>query len=279
VVQESSNVLAGVDAGTTLVKLAVELPSGRLHLEKFPSGDPPAVVDRVASWAPAEIGVTGGGAASIAELLPGSSTVVNEFTSWSIGARRLLQRADRKAPGRFLLVSLGTGTSIQLIEGSSNQRIGGTALGGGTVMGLGRTLTDAQTFDELSALAATGSRTPVDLVLSDVYDASEVPHADHITAASFGKLAGANAGSATPADLAAALINLVAENVGLIVGQLASATGAKHVVVGGSTLDGNRMLATTLTGVLASFGCTTSIPPEGEYSGALGALELVNAQA
>ena len=274
----------GIDAGASLVKLAIEHRSGELRLEKLPSHDVAGVADRVASCRPGDVCLTGGGAASIEPLLAAPTTLHNEFASWAAGARRILRGSGDESLesigslGRFILVSLGTGTSIQLIDGSSSRRVAGTALGGGTMLGLGRALTGARDFAEFCRLASRGSRKAVDLQLSDVYAGGDVPLADAMTASNFGKLSRGSAHLPEPADLAAGLVNLVAENVGLIVGHVAAASGSKRVFIGGSTLSDNSGLETALTRVLAAFGCQASVLADGEYTGALGAIELLHTQ-
>ena len=76
---------------------------------------------------------------------------------------------------RHLVVSVGTGTSVMLVDGLSVTRVGGTALGGGTVMGLGSLLTGSLRFSHLAGLAAEGQRQNVDLRVSDIYRPGEIP--------------------------------------------------------------------------------------------------------
>jgi len=273
-----AQVSIGIDAGTSLVKLAIEHSSGDLHLAKFSTEDRAALLHRASASSPSLVGLTGSGAASIQQSLGCPATVVNEFSAWAAGARRLLAVAGDPPPDRYLLVSLGTGTSIQLIEGASARRIGGTALGGGTVLGLGRLITGAKDFKQLCDLAARGSRRGVDLLLSDIYQGGDTPLADEMTAANFGKLARDPTARAKPSDAAAGIIHLVAENVGLIVGQAASANGVQRVFLGGTTLVDNPLLATAVSGVLSAFGCQARILPDGEFTGALGAIELLREQ-
>ena len=90
---------------------------------------------------------------------------------------------------RYLLVSVGTGTSILLVDGASVTRIGGTALGGGTLLGLAAGLLGTSDFDEIAALAQRGSRQTVDLLVSDIYPAGGIALAGDLTAANFGKYA------------------------------------------------------------------------------------------
>ena len=207
------------------------------------------------------------------------------IAAWGAGARYLVAHSevfassDEPPPQRFLMVSLGTGTSILLVDGVSVQRVGGTALGGGTVMGLGRALTGVTTFEELCELAAKGDRKRVDLLISDIYQPGEIALPGDATASAFGRLAREGPEAGDTADLAAGAMNLVSENIALLCGSLASATQTRHVAFGGSTLRANPTLAEGLTSVLAMLGAQSTVFEGGEYAGAPGALELLRARA
>jgi type II pantothenate kinase len=187
--------------------------------------------------------------------------------------RRLLaaQRPDVNEP--YLLVSLGTGTSVLLAQGLSVSRVGGTALGGGTVMGLGGLLLAGAAFADIIALAARGDRRRVDLLVSDIYRPGEIALAGDATAANFGKPR-VHAGAPTPEDLANAIMGLVGENVALICTGLAAAHGVRRIVYGGSTLRGNSALRLVLALITAAFGREALFLEDGEFAGAIGALEL-----
>ena len=68
--------------------------------------------------------------------------------------------------------------------------------------------------------------------------------------------------------------NLVGENVALICTGLAAAHGVRRIVYGGSTLRGNGALHLVLTMITAAFGREPLFLEDGEFAGALGALEL-----
>ena len=54
---------------------------------------------------------------------------------------------------KIIQVTIGSGVSvIKILSETSFERIGGTATGGGTFWGLGRLLTNAKGFDEVSVL-------------------------------------------------------------------------------------------------------------------------------
>ncbi len=266
----------GVDLGATLAKLAIRDAEGRLHFETIPTRELGRVRDRVERLAPGQIGLTGGGATRLLELLDRNCSHHEEFNAWGKGARDLVERETLGADSRNLLVSLGTGTSVLLMDGETTTRVGGTALGGGTVMGLAGAMLGTTDFDEICALAARGDRTAVDLVVSDIYRSGEIGLPDELTAASFGKLGLADASpeGKNPENLAAAILGLVGENVGLICAGLSYAAQVQHIVFGGSTLRGNPYLRDVLHSITSNMGRTPLFLPHGEFGGAAGALAL-----
>jgi type II pantothenate kinase len=153
--------------------------------------------------------------------------------------------------------------------------LGGTALGGGTLMGLGGLLLGGASFEEIIALAARGDRRRVDLLVSDIYRPGEIALAGDATAANFGKPA-VHRGPPAPEDLANAIMGMLGENVALICTGLAAAHGVRRIVYGGSTLRGNRPLRDVLTLITTAFGREPLFLDAGEYAGAIGALELAS---
>jgi type II pantothenate kinase len=303
----------GLDIGATLSKIArQERGNGAAaEFEFLPSSDLRAVAERVTKLCPERIGITGGGSARLSSRLSyclrdlrnlRDIRCVNEFEAWGAGAAQLLAAREAEPtigrPGsgeRFLLVSLGTGTSILLIDGDRVTRVGGTALGGGTVVGLGRALTGAA-FEELCSLAQLGSAAAVDLRVADIYGPGgiqgpggpdQIALAGELTAANFGKLASRverpdrsfEVEEASRADLAAGVMGLVGENVALICAGLAAASDTKTIVFGGSTVRDNPQLVEVVREVTTLCGLHVCFLPNGEFAGALGALELARAPA
>jgi len=255
----------GIDAGASLWKLA--LVSRQLETELVPAGAVEEVRRRIGSWSPEEVRVTGGGAARVAAALEGVRVrQVSEFAAWTRGAQVLAGRAGWTLPERHLLVSLGTGTSILEIDGTAFQRIGGTALGGGTLLGLARLLCRAESFAEAAALAARGERSRVDLQVRDVYPEGGVALPPDLTASNFAKLA-----SKEPADLAHALMGLLGENIGIICTAVAHARGIDTLVFGGSSLEANPTLQGILRQTVEMGGREARLLPDGAFCGAVGA--------
>jgi type II pantothenate kinase len=255
----------GIDAGATLWKLVYQ--AERLHMEVFPAGDLGSLEARIRAWSPSRICLTGGGALRVeAGLDSARIQQVPEFDAWATGAPLLAERAGIELPTRYLLVSLGTGTSVLSVDHGEARRVSGTALGGGTLVGLGRLLMGIDCFEELAALARRGDRRKVDLLVGDIYPEGGISLHPDLNASSFAKLA-----SREPADLAHALMGLVGENVGIICTVIAQAAGIRAVVFGGHTLAGNPALEEILRLVTSALGHPATFLADGAFCGAIGA--------
>lgn len=264
-------VRVGVDVGSSLTKVAFRHASGAMRYQLLGRLAYDDIMRTVERLQPSVLGLTGGGAALLASKLDRQSVQVNEFAAWGAGANRMLARRRKTEP--YLLVSLGTGTSVMLVEGAEVRRMGGTALGGGTVLGLGAALLQRSDFAATCALAAQGTRDSVDLLVRDIYSDPDRPLKGDLTAASFGRLARQDNAPPPPEDVAAAIMRLVGENVALIAGGHAQRLGLKGLVFGGSTLRDNPALAEVLREVSGLLGLKAFILENGEFAGAVGALE------
>lgn len=263
---------AGVDLGATLTKLVFGQPEGMLRA-RFSSEDQGSILGQLEAWAPARIAVTGGGAHTLPQNLFGIPVGrVGEFVAWAEGAPRVARAARLVLPESYLLVSLGTGTSVLEVHGSEARRVGGSALGGGTLLGLGKLLVAAESFAAIADLASTGDRRKVDLLVGDIYRLGGIALPADLNAASFGKL-----DSTRPEDLAHALMGLIGENVALIATALSRAAQTSTVVYCGSTLEANPALEQILARTTEAFGNQAVFLPGGAYCGAVGAAWLAGA--
>jgi type II pantothenate kinase len=268
----------GADIGATLAKLAIRRRDGGLELRSIPAADVDRVAREVASLSPERVVLTGGGGARLAERLALDGPAANQFEAWAAGARAILRREERVAPERFLLVSVGTGTSAMLVEAADVVRVGGTALGGGTLAGLAAVLVGTADFDAIARLARQGDRRRVDLLVADIYPNGACPLPGELNAASFAKLARSpDEPARDPRDLAHAIAGLVGENVALICGGLAAAAGVGRIAYGGATLRDNPAVTDILRALAPAHACEATILRDGEFTGALGALEFAGA--
>ncbi len=276
----------GVDVGATLAKLATRRPGGEFSFDLLPAGALETVARGIRDLSPGSVGLTGCGAGRLEQQLDLPTRRFIEFEAWGAGAHQLLSAQPTGTREPYLLVSLGTGTSILRVAEGHALRLGGTALGGGTILGLGVALTGCKSYEELCRLAQRGKRGNVDLLVSDIYKPNEIPLPGEITAACFGNLArwltpqSDEAGTAEAIDpsrredLAAAVMGLVGENVALICAGLARGAETERVVYGGATLLENPTLVAILTNVTSMLGLTPVLLPQGGFTGAVGALEL-----
>jgi len=139
-----------------------------------------------------------------------------------------------------LLVSCGSGVSILRLDEpgrkrtstdtqaspASFTRVGGTACGGATFLGLVRLLTSATCFDEAVALAESGNSMLVNKLVSDIYGeegSKSLGLPGNLVAAYFGKLAtsGPERPDVAEADVAAALMTMVVQGIVLLAVALA----------------------------------------------------------
>lgn len=259
----------GIDIGATLCKLV--LWNDTLQTDRYESVALDDICRRIEAWHPQRIAATGGGASELPERI-GQARIegVPEFEAWARGAPIVAGLAQVQLPERYLLVSLGTGTSVLAVEGTRARRVGGSALGGGTLLGLGRLLLEAESFLEIADLAARGDRRQVDLLVGDIYRTGGIALPRDLNAASFAKLA-----STKREDLAHALMGLIGENLGIICSSLARAAGVETIVYCGSTLDQNRALEQVLSTATLAFGGQPQYLPRGAFCGALGAAAAI----
>ncbi len=168
------------------------------------------------------IAVTGVGSKVIpSKLLDYPTIKVDEFDANAAAASLVCNET------RFIVVSMGTGTSFVEIDNGIAKHIGGTALGGGTILGLFKLMGLGNGWTQLRALAESGSVEKVDLTVADV-TTEPLPGLPLDTAVTnFGK-ADSNA---TPNDIAMGLINMTLQNIGVMAFLAGSGRGIKTFLV------------------------------------------------
>ncbi|HAQ06419.1 MAG TPA: type II pantothenate kinase [Bacillus bacterium] len=259
----------GIDAGGSLIKIAFE-ENGRIRFRKYSIED----VDGAMSWmrnfsANKKIVLTGGKAGMLKAKYFPDAEVIDEFTAACEGAKFLMQKNELHIDDNFLLVNVGTGTSWFHIKGDKFERILGSGVGGGTLIGLGSLLAGVSEFSELVKLAAKGNRGNVDLLVKDIFHPGEPPIPGELTASNFAKSALITESSNS--DRMAAVINMISETLTLLTVQAAALKQTKKVIYIGSTLAGNKPLQSSLDFYAEMSGIEPVFLPDGEYSGAIGA--------
>ena len=166
-----------------------------------------------------------------------------------------------------VVVTMGTGTAFLWAEQDGSVRhLCGSGIGGGTLGGLCHKLVGMERFGQIKKLAESGDLNHVDLTMKDITVHAAPTLDPDMTAANFGNLAE----DATPADLAAGVMNLVLQAIGTMTVLACQCCGSKTVVLTGSM--------TTLPQAVTNFqlfeklyGIHYIIPENATFATAIGA--------
>jgi type II pantothenate kinase len=208
------------------------------------------------------------------KLLPGRIdgcplVAVNEVTAIGRGGQALAGlSAEDGSP--LLVVSAGSGTAVVAAQGDKYVHVTGTAVGGGTLLGLSRLLLHTVDHDEIDALARQGNPNGADLSLGDVVAGPIGNLPADATAANFGRLAREDI-AVSREDLAAALVTMVGQTIALIAVNAARAQATECIVMVGHLID-----MVSMRGVVEQvgdlYGVSFALPTDSGYGTALGAL-------
>jgi type II pantothenate kinase len=185
---------------------------------------------------------------------------VDELESIAAGARHLSGRDEAVA------VSCGTGTAVvYYVEdgGLQTLHLGGTAVGGGTLEGLGQLLLKIP-VEELEMLAQEGKG--LDLTVGDIVGTGIGVVPADATASHFAKAFD----DALPADVAKSLLHLVAETIATVASLAADKTGCNDLVFTGRVAQ-NKLIQQRIAFACQIHGKTPHFPSNGEYATAIGA--------
>lgn len=151
--------------------------------------------------------LTGVGSALFKKKIYGIPTsVVDEFKAIGLGGLAL----SKKQEG--LVVSMGTGTAFVRAGKKGIFHIGGSGVGGGTVVGLCSKLCGVKSFRTIVSLAQEGRLEKVDLNIGDISTRAISTLAKDITASNFGKMEDGS----LPADFAVGVLNMVFQTIGMM---------------------------------------------------------------
>jgi type II pantothenate kinase len=179
-----------------------------------------------------KVHMTGVGSSYITKGLYGLNTVrVPEFRSIGLGGLYL------SGLDSALCVSMGTGTALVHATAKGEMTyLGGTGVGGGTLMGLSKLLLGAEEIDHILAMAEAGRLENIDLRISDITAQNSLTELSRdLTAANFANISDI----ATKDDIASGLMNMVFETVGMISVFGARSCGVKNIVLTGNLTASN----------------------------------------
>ncbi len=132
---------------------------------------------------------------------------------------------------RAVVASLGTGTALVYSErGRAPQYLGGTGVGGGTLLGLSKKLLGTDSIEDIEALAKEGNIENIDLFVGDMTRKDLAGVSSRLTASNFGKLSS----FATNGDIALGLFNMVYETVAMMAIFASRSFGVSDIVLTGN---------------------------------------------
>lgn len=209
-----------------------------------------------------KIMITGVGSTFIGNELYGITCEhVSEFQSVGIGGQYL------SGLDKALVVSMGTGTASVYASGKERTYIGGTGVGGGTIIGLSRKMLGIADIGTLYELAAEGDLEKIDLRIGDITNKSISPTLqDTTTAANFGNLSDL----ATNSDIALGILNLVFETVGMVAVFAARSCKIRDIVLTG-TLTRAPQAKQIFNKMSSMFDINFIIPNHSRYGTVIGA--------
>jgi type II pantothenate kinase len=186
---------------------------------------------------------------------------VPEFKSIGLGGLYLSGLSEA------IVVSMGTGTAIvHAKRGCEADYLGGTGVGGGTLIGLSKRMLGIEEIDHLADLASEGNLGNVDLRIGDITKKdSSVGLPDTMTASNFGKLSDI----ASSADVALGVLNMVFETVGMLALFAARSRGVRDIVLTGN-LTGVPYAKTVFDTLSSMFDVRFIIPENAQFATVIG---------
>lgn len=169
---------------------------------------------------------------------------------------------------RTLVASLGTGSACVYADSDGNtEYLGGTGVGGGTLMGLSRLLLGMDNVNHIQRLASDGDLGKIDLRMKNISKKDDFSQLEpELTVANFGKISDI----AEKSDIALGIINMVFETVGTTAVFAARTKNVKDIV-----LTGNLTVIPQAREIFANvgrmLGANFIIPEYSQYGTVIGA--------
>ena len=208
-----------------------------------------------------KIVLTGVGASFFSGDIYGIRTVkADEFIAIGHGGLYLAELAEA------FVISMGTGTAFVRASKDGIAHIGGSGVGGGTLIGLSSIMLNKRDIDAIMSLAEGGCARNVDLMVKDILNEDIPSLPENLTAANFGKVKS----TARDTDIALGIINMIVQTVGMMAVFASKNDTIKTFVVTGS-LTALPQVEEILGAVGAVFGLKFIIPQKAIFATAIGA--------
>ena len=274
---DNKKTVVGIDVGGSTTKIVGFAPGGKLLSPMLVQATDPVTsiygafgkftlmngltldeIDRIM--------MTGAGSSAIqSQIYNRECKTVSEFSSTGIGGLYL------SGLDEAIVVSLGTGTALihakRTPDGAQTDYLGGTGVGGGTILGLSRKMLGIGSIEHLEQIAEGGDLGLIDLRIKDISKSGTFKGVnENLTASNFGNLSDL----AGKKDIALGIFNMVAETVVMMSIFAARSFGLKDIVMCGN-LTSIKPVCDTFTSLAPTFGVNFIIPEMSQYGTVIGA--------
>jgi type II pantothenate kinase len=232
-----SAVRLAVDIGMTNIDLIFETRSG-LQMKMLANKEKTAEKQLQQALAFVEgqlsrhtvIGVTGGRYRDLPEIVNGYRIIkVDEMRALGLGGLTLSNLDSG------LVVSAGTGAAMVAAGPDGIEHVTGSAVGGGTLLGLSKLILGTDDVYEIDSLAMDGDASAVDIMLTEAVGGEVGRLPASANAVNLGKLDREDGFSRQ--NLAAGLVRLVAQVIAVIAINAADASGMQNIIMVGHLMD------------------------------------------
>ncbi|MEM2930717.1 MAG: hypothetical protein QW797_07665, partial [Thermoproteota archaeon] len=274
-------IAVGIDIGGSTTKAVALKGKEILGVSEMPSSDPLAtsigllgklIVMMGCSLKDVEVlAIAGGRSSQLPDSILGLRVVkVNEIVAAGTGGI-VLTGLDEA-----LVVSMGTGTALIEVRenGKRIRHIGGTGVGGGTLLGLARKMLGISSVGVLVEMAEKGDSRRVDLTVGEIVGNGIGILSADMTASNLGRVGD----TSSPEDLAAGIANLVGEVVASVTFLAASKLKLEDKVILVGRVAKLPPVLKSIQRALSSFGVKPIVPKLPEYAVAVGAGYRVSAE-
>lgn len=235
---ESIGPVIGIDRGASYTDFAVVKNKELIETHSLQGRDWKPILDvyrRLGKNHRTGHSVFTGSGGGMPEELADQVQIVGEIDAIGFGGAGLAGQQD------CIVACIGTGTAIVHFKNNQTVHVGGTGVGGGTIKGLAKLLCGTEDPIEIDRLALKGNASSMNLTISDLgYDMVSFLGAD-MTASNF-----AAVNSSRREDLAAGVLSLVGETVGIITSLCAREAGCPRSIVTVGKVAGSQFIRNTL---------------------------------
>jgi len=258
----------GIDRGASFTDFAV-IESGdlveTLSIEKRDWDSIAGTYDHLSARCQNHHTVFTGSTADMPARLKKEVQLISEIDAIGFGGSALANYSD------CIVVSIGTGTAIVHFSEHGVRHVGGTGLGGGTIKGLASIICGLEDPLQIEARALTGDPSKINLTLSDLgYEGLSFLDAA-MTASNFAAVK-----SNKPEDMAAGILRLVGETIGIIASICALEFKCPDRIVTVGKVAGSPFIRHTLDLVAKLYQAHFTFPENPGYATAYGAAVKFN---